>query len=74
MVHLKTRKKMIETKKGFTNRNLFCGYELSIKEQEYLIRSTQNEFLKPIIERRTPLELVNETRKVIKYSKKWLNL
>ena len=62
------------TPKGLRNKNLFCGHKLNRKEQNYLIRATMAEFLKPIIERRTPLELVNETRKVIKYSKKWLNL
>lgn len=60
------------TKKGARDLNLFCGYKLNDKEQEYLIRATMAEFLKPICSRRTPLELVNETKNVMKYHNKWL--
>ena len=65
---------MTDTIKGIRIKNLFCGYKLNSKQQEYLIRATMAEFLKPIRERRTPLELVNETKNVMKYYHKWLTL
>ena len=49
------------------NKKLWCGFQLSDKEKEFLIRSTLAEFKKPIKDRRTPLELVNEARRVIKH-------
>ena len=63
---------MVETKKGTRSLNLFCGYKLNNKEQEYLLRATMAEFEKPKHARRTPLELINETKNVLKYYHKWL--
>ena len=62
----------MDTKKGARDLNLFCGYKLNEKEQEYLIRATMAEFLKPIAVRRTPLELITETKTVLKYHHQWL--
>ena len=63
---------MVETKRGARSLNLFCGHTLNDKEQEYLIRATMAEFEKPKHMRCTDLDLVKETRKVIKYNQKWL--
>jgi len=65
---------MTETKKGKRSINLFCGYNLNDKEQDYLTRATLAEFLKPKYVRRTPLELINETKNVMKYYHKWLTV
>jgi len=59
------------TKRGKRSEDLFCGFLLSDKEQEFLIRSALAEFDLPVRLRRTPLELVNEARLVIKYVYKW---
>jgi hypothetical protein len=65
---------MTETKRGKRNLDLFCGYILSDKEQEFLIRSTLVEFELPVKLRKTPLELVNEARQVVRHLNKWKKL
>ena len=65
---------MTETKRGQKNKDLFCGYVLSDNEQEFLIRSTLAEFELPVRLRKTPLELVNEARLVMRYVYKWKKL
>jgi hypothetical protein len=52
--------------------NLWCGYTLTKDEQGVLTRLSIAEFDKPKQLRQPPFKLVEETKRIVKYSKKWL--
>jgi len=52
--------------------NVYCGYNLTVKEREVLIRLSIAEFDKPIKDRKIPFQLVEEAKRIVKF-KKWHN-
>ena len=51
--------------------NVYCGYDLTVKEREVLTRITLAEFEKPIKDRKIPFQLVQEARRIVLF-KKWI--